>query len=88
MPGSFDWTPYLPTMYARLMKNLELPVHFKGGKNAPRESGLKTYEYGSAARWIVSTLVSTAYRVATHVTCSICHHSILIHACFFAGKQS
>jgi hypothetical protein len=67
MPGSFDWTPYLPTMYARIMKNLELPVHFKGARNtttarvgsgAEAAASLKAFDYASIARWMVSTLVN------------------------------
>lgn len=40
------------------MKNLELPVHFKGARNTAREASLKQFDYASVARWMVSTLVS------------------------------
>lgn len=59
MPGSFDWTPHLPVIYTRLMKNLELPVHFKGatGKYGSSQGNVKSFDTCSAARLIISTLV-------------------------------
>ncbi|ODM89343.1 Proteasome activator complex subunit 4 [Orchesella cincta] len=57
MPGSFDWTPHLPVIYTRLMKNLELPVHFKGdSKSSAPHSSVKSFDTCSAARLIIATL--------------------------------
>ncbi|CAG7729357.1 unnamed protein product [Allacma fusca] len=56
MPGKFNWDPYLSSVYARLMRNLDLPVYFKSGKSNGTLVSCKTYECGSTARWIVSTL--------------------------------
>ena len=58
MTGQIDWNPYLPTVYARLMRNLNLPVYFKSAQNNGSHSSCKNYECESTARWIVSTLVS------------------------------
>jgi hypothetical protein len=63
MPGSFDWTPHLPMMYARIIKNLELPVYFKGARNASRETNLKQFDFASIGRWMVSTLVSSIFKL-------------------------
>lgn len=62
MPGSFDWTPYLPMVYARIMKNLELPVYFKGAKYATRDSSSKQFDFASIGRWMVSTLVCSKFK--------------------------
>lgn len=58
--GSFNWTPYLPLVYSRLMKGLELPVHFKNAKNTSTESA-RNFDFRAAASWIVATLVSFLY---------------------------
>lgn len=57
MIGKFDWGPHLPVMYARIMKGLCLPVHFKGLQNTPVEQCIKSFDASSASRWIVGTLV-------------------------------
>lgn len=57
MPGSLDWTPHLPVIYTRLMKNLELPVHFKGdSKYGNTQNSVKSFDSCSAARLIIATL--------------------------------
>jgi proteasome activator subunit 4 len=51
--GCIDWEPYLPAMFARVLKMFNLPVRYNktsvGGKGTQLDSQ-------TAARWIVSTL--------------------------------
>jgi hypothetical protein len=58
MHGSFDWTPYLPLVYSRLLKGLELPVYFKNTKNILSTESARNFDFRAAASWIVATLVS------------------------------
>jgi hypothetical protein len=55
--GRIDWDPYLPVMYARLMKGLRLPVYFKQKNNNLETQPVKNFTFSSAARWIIGTLV-------------------------------
>jgi len=57
MIGRIDWDPHLPVMYARLMKGLRLPVHFKAANNSLETQTIKGFTFTTAARWIVGTLV-------------------------------
>ncbi len=51
--GCVDWEPYLPVMFARVLKMFNLPVRYNktsvGGKGTLLDSQ-------TAARWIVNTL--------------------------------
>ncbi|XP_008550347.1 proteasome activator complex subunit 4 [Microplitis demolitor] len=50
--GYIDWEPYIPLMFTRFMRNLNLPVTYK------QTLGGRTHELGmqSVAEWIVATL--------------------------------
>lgn len=50
--GQIDWNPYLPIMYSRFLRVLDLPVAYR--KKQPGKS--YRLELGAVTMWIVCTL--------------------------------
>lgn len=50
--GEIDWTPYIPTIFTRILRSLDLPVSYKRMKSSKNESLCMQ----SSASWIVYML--------------------------------
>ena len=51
--GAIDWEPYIPTIFSRIMKNFNLPVHYKNTNVGNKSSMVDVH---SSCRWIVATI--------------------------------
>ena len=52
--GYIDWNPYIPLMFARIIRTLDLPVHYKKMKTKSDHN----LDSSAIGEWIASVLVN------------------------------